>query len=73
MIPSIAQRCNRPCNECVWLDCEYDCQASIRLGYSMPGERTTQLVGTVSIKPLPCRFNMTRDELRQILDPYFME
>ena len=74
-IPSISDRQHRPCDTCVWEDCEYGCQAWERLGYKVAGERddwSIELTYKQRAK-LPCRFHMTSDELKMILDPYFME
>lgn len=76
-IPSIAERQHRPCNTCVWTGNMYSC-AMCALNYEMEGERTSSDLYGYSledpvIQTLPCRFHMTPDELRMILDPYFME
>ena len=76
-IPSIAERQHRSCNTCVWTGNMYSC-AMCALNYEMEGERTSSdLYGyplnDSIIQDLPCRFHMTPDELRMILDPYFME
>ena len=75
-IPSIATRQHRPCNTCSWYDGESDvCNAKINLNYTLMSERTDLFDNTnwAILQALPCRFHMTPDELRMILDPYFME
>lgn len=76
-IPSISERRNRPCDTCVWTPDMYDCRMC-ELDYEMPGERTsgeysTYVLSYSGIQQLPCRFHLTADELKCILDPYFME
>lgn len=74
--PSIAERCNRPCDTCAWTNDLYNC-AMDQLDYEMEGERTSKeymryVLSHPVIQALPCRFHLTADELKQILDPYFM-
>ena len=73
-IPSIAERMNLRCETCVWEDGEYGCQAA-SLGYIESGGRNDWSFKVTYAKRdrLPCRFHLTPDELKQILDPYFME
>ena len=71
ILPSIAERCNRPCDTCVWsMTDEYTC-TMMCLDYTIEGERTDYLKDP--LQNLPCRFHLTLNELNQILDPYFME
>ena len=80
-IPSIAERCHQNCNACSFYVSTYEfdyCILATELNYNMIGERTSLCNNRYSltdpvIKPLPCRFHLTPDELKQILDPYFME
>ena len=77
-IPSISDRQHRPCNTCGWyrITSEFDyCLAKTELNYTIMSERI-DLFDTTNFKDLqnmPCRFHITNDELKMILDPYFME
>lgn len=76
IIPPIAERQHQPCNTCIWYDGESDvCNAKINLNYNLMSERI-DLFDTTNFKDLqnmPCRFHMTSDELKMILNPYLME
>ena len=75
-MPSIAERQYRPCNICIWYDGESDvCNAKINLNYNLMSERTDLFNNTNwnILQTMPCRFHITLNELKQILDPYFME
>ena len=77
-IPTITERQYRPCNTCIWyriVNGVEQCLAKTELHYTLMSERS-DLFDTTNFEDLqnmPCRFHMTSDELRMILDPYFME
>ena len=77
-IPSIVERQHRKCNTCIWyrITNGFDyCLAKTELHYTLMSERS-DLFDTTNFEDLqnmPCRLHMTLDELRMILDPYFME
>lgn len=79
-IPSIAERQHRKCNTCIWyrITNGFDyCMVSDDLQYSLSDERSTAFdridLTWLDKQSMHCRFHMTPDELRMILDPYFME
>lgn len=77
-IPSISDRQHRPCNTCGWyrITNEFDyCQAKAELNYTIMSERIDlfDITNFKDLQNMPCRFHMTSDELKMILDPYFME
>ena len=77
-IPSISERQYRPCDTCVWTD-ELLCSCKMcMLDYEVVEERTACDVDKYPllhpiVQSRSCRFHMTSDELKMILDPYFME
>lgn len=67
-IPSISDRMYRFCDDCVWYDLgNEECLAN-KIGYINNYDECNRKPDL----PLPCRFHLTKDELCQILDPYFM-
>ena len=64
---------SRPCLTCVWHN-DSTCNASKELHYTMPDERTGQFktMKWNELMKIPCRFHMTKDELKVILDLHFM-
>jgi hypothetical protein len=70
IIPPISERQYRPCASCYWYG-EDDCNIWY---YDYISERNnTHNISFKKRQKLPCRFHLTEDELKQILDPYFME
>jgi len=73
----IAERYHRPCNTCVWTNDNYSCTMAA-MDYVIYGERTAKELWSYPlthpiVQKCPCRFHMKYDELKMILDPYFME
>lgn len=80
LILPIAERHYRKCNTCVWYRSTYEfdyCIASDDLQYSLSGERSDAFdrmdLTWLDKQSIPCRFHTTPDELKMILDPYYME
>lgn len=83
-IPSISDRQHRPCNTCIFnpIGTPVLCNANSCYDYNIKDERTGERMKAFinNIYPdfervgkLPCRFHITVDELKMILDPYFMK
>jgi len=82
-ILSISDRQHRPCNTCIFnpIGTPVLCNANSCYDYNIKDERTGERMKafinnkyiSVETWKLPCRFHMTSDELKMILDPYFME
>lgn len=75
ILPSIAERCNRPCDTCIWNNTDENyCFMIYDLNNEIELERTGNYKKVVwsQLQSIPCRFHLTLNELNQILDPYFM-
>jgi hypothetical protein len=74
IIPSISERQHRNCNDCYWYneDTYHGCTLH-PIDYMSERNCVMYKIDWDDLQKLPCRFHLTEDELKQILDPYFME
>lgn len=83
-IPPIAERQHRPCNTCIFnpIGTPVLCIANNAYDFNIDDERTgvrmqafidNRYPDFEKVEKLPCRFHLTFNELKMILDPYFME
>ena len=74
IIPPISERQHRPCDTCYWYDASMYHECTLfSIGYMSERNRLIYKISWGQLQKLPCRFHLTEDELKQIIDPYFME